>query len=63
MLLFWPVLKLDFQPLQGLGLLAGEAACLLGTLVAARLIHAPPAPAIVRREATDEVSPEPGTRS
>jgi hypothetical protein len=58
MLLFWPVLRLSFQPLQGLALLAGEAACLLGALAAGLLIREPPAPVIERHEATDEMSPE-----
>ena len=52
MLLFWPVLKLDFQPLAGLVLLAGEAACLLGALAVGRLIHEPSQPADERRDDT-----------
>ena len=55
MLLFWPVLNLSFQPLSGLALLAGEAACLLGALAAGRLLREPTAPAIERREATEKV--------
>jgi Dolichyl-phosphate-mannose-protein mannosyltransferase len=51
MLLFWPVLKLNFQPLAGLMLLAGEAACLLGALAAGRLIREPSPPAAGGREA------------
>jgi hypothetical protein len=52
MLVFWPVLKLDFQPLSGLMLLAGEAVCLLGALAAGRLIREPSPPAVGEREAT-----------
>jgi len=55
MLLFWPVLHLSFQPLAGLALLAGEAACLLGALAVARLLGEPAALTTGRREATEEV--------
>ena len=55
MLLFWPVLNLSFQPLSGLALLAGEAACLLGALAAGSLIHEPSPPKTERREAASEV--------
>jgi len=50
MLLFWPVLGLKFQPLSGLVLLAGEAACLLGALAAGRRLREPAPPDGERQE-------------
>jgi hypothetical protein len=55
MLLFWPALKLSFQPLPGLLLLAGEAASLLGALAVGRLLLEPAAPGNERQEAAEEV--------
>jgi len=52
MLLFWPVLKVDFQPLAGLVLLAGEATCLLGALAVGRLLREPSPPTPGGRGAT-----------
>ena len=54
-LLFWPALKLSFQPLPGLVLLAGEAASLLGALAVGRLLPEPAAPGNERQEAAEEV--------
>lgn len=45
MLLFWPALGLEFQPLAGLALLVGEAGCLLLALLAGGLLPGPPRPA------------------
>lgn len=39
MLLFWPLLHTPFEPLPGLALLAGEAACLLVALVMLRAVR------------------------
>jgi len=50
MLLFWPVLGLKFQPLSGLILLAGEAACLLGALAVGRRLREPAPPDGEREE-------------
>jgi len=55
MLLFWPVLKLDFQPLSGLGLLAGEALCVLAAVAAGRLLREPSATDSERRRAAAEM--------
>jgi hypothetical protein len=55
MLVFWPFLKLAFQPLAGLALLAGEALAVLAALAVGRLIREPSAPGDERRAAAAEV--------